>query len=282
MPPQIWINSSHHANKIILGTVSIYAQEGFVATFALALALDLNLTPPPSPLLSPLVLDLDLNSQPQPQPPHPRACPQFLFEGRDGGSQAQAFLESEGTWQRAADKLADLCVAYGFDGWLINVEASLGPTRGVFVSFLEYLTRKMKGRVGEHAQVIYYDAHAADGSYAHQDALLPRNKDLFQACDGIFINYQWYEYDTLARSKAEAGDRQFDVYAGVDVWARNCEYDEGPGCKRAVGRAKERGVSVAIFGPGWVQEKGPGHGERPGSEEARRVSNAFWDSALDH
>ena len=34
----------------------------------------------------------------------------------------------------------------------------------------------MKCRVGAHAQVIYYDAHAADGSYVHQDALLPRNK----------------------------------------------------------------------------------------------------------
>ena len=112
--------------------------------------------------------------------------------------------------------------------------------------------------------------------------MLPNHhpKDLFEACDGMFINYRWYDYDTLARCKAEAGDRPFDVYAGVDVWARNCEYDEGPGCQRAVGRAKKGDVSVAIFGPGWVQEKGPGHGELPGSEEARRVGNAFWDSAL--
>ena len=204
----------------------------------------------------------------------------FLFEGRWDSSQAQAFLGSEETWQKCADRLVDLCVFYGFDGWLMNVEASLGESRGAFVSFLSYVRLSMKERIGGHAQVIYYDAHNEDGVFKHQDALLHSNKAYFEACDGIFINYRWFDYDTVARSKMVAGDRQFDVYAGVDVWARNCEYNEGPGCKKAVDRATSGGVSVAMFAPGWVQEKGPGIKELPGSEAARRLDDVFWSEIL--
>ena len=67
------------------------------------------------------------------------------------------------------------------------------------------------------------------------------------------------------------------MYAGVDVWARNAEYDEGPGCKLAVDRARSGGVSIAVFAPGWVQERGPGKDEAPGGEAARRMDGAFWN-----
>ena len=202
----------------------------------------------------------------------------FLFEGPDS-PKAQAFLASEGTWRRTADRLVELCVFYGFDGWLMNVEAS-HRSRDAFVSFLTYLRSSMKERVGSHAQVIYYDAHDGDGAFKHQDALLPSNKAYFAACDGIFLNYRWFDYDTVARSVEEAGDRQWDVYVGVDVYARNCDYDEGPGCKEAVDRATAGGVSVAIFAPGWVQEEGPGTKELPGSEAARRLDGEFWSDML--
>lgn len=208
-----------------------------------------------------------------------RVLGMFLFEGPDS-PKAQAFLASEDTWRRTADKLVDLCVFYGFDGWLINCEASLGESRGAFVSFLTYLRSSMKERVGSHAQVIYYDAHDGDGAFKHQDALLPSNKAYFAACDGIFLNYRWFDYDTVARSVEEAGDRQWDVYAGVDVWARNCDYDEGPGCKEAVARATAGGVSVALFAPGWVQEEGPGTKELPGSEAAKKLDGDFLSDML--
>jgi mannosyl-glycoprotein endo-beta-N-acetylglucosaminidase len=72
--------------------------------------------------------------------------------------------------------------------------------------------------------VIYYDSLDKDGRASHQNALISHNKVFFEACDGIFLNYQWFDYGTVQRSKAEAGHRHFDVYAGVDVWARNCQY----------------------------------------------------------
>ena len=66
------------------------------------------------------------------------------------------------------------------------------------------------------------------------------------------MNYGWYagKHDTLARSKLEAGSRAFDVYAGVDVWARNCDYECGEGCKEAVEAAYTGGVSVGVFAGG--------------------------------
>lgn len=44
----------------------------------------------------------------------------------------------------------------------------------------------------------------------------------FDACDGIFLNYNWSEAH-LMRSAAAAGRaRQTDVYVGVDVFGRGC------------------------------------------------------------
>ena len=128
--------------------------------------------------------------------------------------------------------------------------------------------------------MIYYDALDKDGLAAHQNALIKHNKAFFEVCDGIFLNYQWYDYGTIPRSKAEARDRPFDVYAGVDVWARNCQYQEGSGCQEAVQRATQGGVSVAIFAPGWLQEKGPGRLATPGSAAARDLDCCFWSNVL--
>ena len=215
VPPDIWIEQAHQAHKLVLGT--------------------------------------------------------FLFEGKGDSIHAQKFLESEATRLSTATKLVDLCVFYGFDGFLINIETDLGRTlSGALVSFLTHLRAELKARVGSyaqvpasslmpcslpclslslysrlpvfrnlHGQVIYYDSLDQDGRAKHLNALIGHNKAYFEACDGIFVNYQWFDYDTVARSRAEAGHRPFDVYAGVDVWARNCRYDEGPGCKKAVESATQ-------------------------------------------
>ena len=207
----------------------------------------------------------------------------FLFEGGSDSGPARDFLNTAERWKSCANQLVGLCVYYGFDGWLVNLETDLGVDRyDAFVGFLGYLQQQMKQQVGHHAQVIYYDAHDKDGMFQPQNALLGKqNKAFFDACDGIFINYQWFEFDTLPRCVAEAGpERQFDVYAGIDVWARNCDYTEGAGCQPAVDAAIEKGVSLAIFAPGWVQEKGPGSTELPGSAAAQDVDVSFWNKIL--
>lgn len=47
--------------------------------------------------------------------------------------------------------------------------------------------------------------------------LVPRA--FFDACDGLFTNYNWKE-EHLERTRKLAGSRHFDVYVGIDVFAR--------------------------------------------------------------
>jgi mannosyl-glycoprotein endo-beta-N-acetylglucosaminidase len=39
--------------------------------------------------------------------------------------------------------------------------------------------------------VIIYDSLSARGHVEYANALAPQNKPLFDACDGIFLNYWW-------------------------------------------------------------------------------------------
>jgi hypothetical protein len=77
----------------------------------------------------------------------------FLFEGTADSAPAKSFLKTEKTRVDIADRLVDLCVFYGFDGFLINIETDLGPLREDLVEFLAYMRSRLKVRVGAHAQV---------------------------------------------------------------------------------------------------------------------------------
>ena len=57
-----------------------------------------------------------------------------------------------------AERLAELCAAYGFDGWLINIEADVPPALlPALIEFLQLLTLCCKTRLGEHAQSVHHD-----------------------------------------------------------------------------------------------------------------------------
>jgi len=178
-----------------------------------------------------------------------------------------------------ADQLISLSHYYGFDGWLVNIEAPLPcESSQRFAYFLRYLTEGMKRNVGDHAMVLYYDSLDAKGLIQYQNELVDANKLYFDSCDGIFLNYWWTEAH-LRRSRALAGiDRQYDVFAGVDVFARGkvC-HKEGPGCKVACDKTVDCEVSVALFAPGWVHENGPAKGQVV-PELARLADRGFWEA----
>lgn len=48
------------------------------------------------------------------------------------------------------------------------------------------------------------------------------NRIFFDACDGIFLNYNWSEAHLMRSVGAAGQDRKFDVYVGVDVFGRGC------------------------------------------------------------
>ena len=116
----------------------------------------------------------------------------------------------------------------------------------------------------------------------YQNALSPANASLFAACDGLFTNY-WWGGKELACSASLAGpvapgapDRRHDVYCGVDLFARNCSYSEGPGCAAPCRATRNASLSLALFAPGWSLEAGPGRGAQSPAAAAA-ADRSFWD-----
>ena len=44
----------------------------------------------------------------------------------------------------------------------------------------------------------------------------------FDACDGIFLNYTWSVLDLQHSTYISGGNRQHDIYVGLDVFGRGC------------------------------------------------------------
>lgn len=57
------------------------------------------------------------------------------------------------------------------------------------------------------------------GGGVHPATLTLVPRVFFDACDGLFTNYNWKE-EHLGRTRQLAGSRHFDVYVGIDVFAR--------------------------------------------------------------
>ena len=67
---------------------------------------------------------------------------------------------------RYADRMVQLAVEYGFDGWFINVESELAGTRCTpedLKAFLRYLTQKMH-LTKPNSLVLWYDSLTNEGS----------------------------------------------------------------------------------------------------------------------
>jgi len=53
-------------------------------------------------------------------------CSGTVITEWDAGRQlCSEFLSSEAEWHALADKLVNIAVTYGFDGWLLNIENAL-------------------------------------------------------------------------------------------------------------------------------------------------------------
>ncbi len=177
---------------------------------------------------------------------------------------------------RTAARLAALAAHHAVDGFLINMEAAV-PAAGVprLVELLRELRAALRARVGPQSLVIYYDAVDVTGRVRYQNALTPANFDFFEACDGLFTNY-WWDASRLASSAELAGpQRAHDVYAGVDCFARGpVGYTAGPGCRSHCLAAREAGVSLALFAPGWSLECGEASCKP--LQQAAESDRKFW------
>ncbi|XP_061080707.1 LOW QUALITY PROTEIN: cytosolic endo-beta-N-acetylglucosaminidase [Conger conger] len=196
----------------------------------------------------------------------------FITEWTDGGQMCELILAGEESYRTAADRLVQIAHCYGFDGWLVNIENPLSATAVKNTPpFLRYLTDQMHERV-PRSLVLWYDSVLDDGALRWQNELNDRNRQFFQACDGIFTNYNWTERSLEWMSTyPEAQGRLGDVCSwGVDVFARG----EVVGGKiietnKALEVVRKHGFSTAIFAPGWVHET-------QDKKEFRLNQDRFW------
>ncbi|XP_050961845.1 LOW QUALITY PROTEIN: cytosolic endo-beta-N-acetylglucosaminidase [Labeo rohita] len=179
----------------------------------------------------------------------------FITEWTDGAKTCEAFLKDEESYRTAADKLVQISHCYGFDGWLINIENALSETAVKNTGpFLRYLTDQMHERV-PGSVVIWYDSVLKNGKLSWQNELNDDNRMFFDACDGIFTNYNWTEQSLeWMKSYSAAKDRFVDIYVGVDVFARGKVVGGKFETNKALKLIRNYGFSTAIFAPGWVYE----------------------------
>jgi endo-beta-N-acetylglucosaminidase D len=194
-----------------------------------------------------------------------------------------------------AYKLANIAKYYGFDGWLINIEAPLtvvgSEEESVLTeisklcTFLKDLTEQVHSVIGDQGLVIWYDSiDSKTGSVHWQSELNASNQIFLEQCDGIFLDYHWNESKiqqtaTLAKSLG----RSRDVFLGADIWGRGSFGGEGfRGARIAARVVKDTSASIidntsplsfALFGPAWSYES---QGGSKSIERFRTLEEKLW------
>ncbi|XP_010749362.3 cytosolic endo-beta-N-acetylglucosaminidase isoform X1 [Larimichthys crocea] len=201
----------------------------------------------------------------------------FITEWSDGAVTCEAFLKDEESYRAVADKLVQISHYYGFDGWLVNIENTLSEVAVKNTPlFLRYLTDQMHERM-PGSLVLWYDSVIEKGHLQWQNELNESNRVFFDACDGIFTNYNWTEQNLeWMGGYSGAEGRKADVYIGVDVFARGKVVGGMFETNKALEVIRKHNFSTAIFAPGWVYEA---HDDKT---EFRKNQDKFWALLSDH
>ncbi|NWS76170.1 ENASE acetylglucosaminidase, partial [Crotophaga sulcirostris] len=193
----------------------------------------------------------------------------FITEWTDGEKMCEAFLAGgEEAYHAVSEQLARIAQHYRFDGWLVNIENTLSAAAVKNLPpFLRRLTAQVHSAV-PGGLVIWYDSVLQNGTLKWQNELNEENRVFFDACDGLFTNYNWKE-SNLEHSRELAGLRRTDVYVGIDVFGRGEVISSGFDTNKSLRLIRQYGLSTAIFAPGWVYE-------HLGEENFLQNENKFW------
>lgn len=125
-----------------------------------------------------------------------------------------------------ANKLIEVAVKYGFDGWFINQETQDSLTQNHAVLMQEFI-KQCKEEAPGGFQIVWYDSMTKGGEMNWQNALTQEN-DIFlidseknKIADSMFLNFWWGDNELKnSRERAEQlGINPYDLYAGIDVQA---------------------------------------------------------------
>ncbi|KAH0839344.1 glycoside hydrolase family 85 protein [Lanmaoa asiatica] len=196
--------------------------------------------------------------------------------------------------RRYAVLLAELAHQRGFDGYLLNFEFDLpynADQARALAAWILLLKAELRAKVGPHTQVMWYDSVIYDGQVSYQNRLNGFNLPFFLASDIFFTNYWWSpttqdamtQYFTNLSRPVPGLDASTDatsftatktlqsIYSGVDAWPGRSQYgDGGFCCYRAVTHTSPRGLSTALFAPGWTWEGA--------TKDPSENWNEWWDN----
>ncbi|KAK6027017.1 glycosyl hydrolase family 85 [Ostertagia ostertagi] len=176
----------------------------------------------------------------------------FITEWKGGAKICDQFLESVETVAKTVDCLVSVAEHYKFDGWLINIENRILVKHiDNLKLFLRLLTDKMR-EATRFSRVIWYDSVTVTGMLKWQNMLNELNRDWYECCDGIYLNYNWN--DGMLLRSADFGAIH-KIYVGIDCFARGCV--GGWDCHRSFAKTNLMRMSVALFAPGWICERFP-------------------------
>ena len=226
----------------------------------------------------------------------------IITEWGEGKKLCDAFLASPEVTEAFVGTLTSIAEAYGFEGWLVNIENELaGDQVGKMVDFVRLLRDKSREVLGSDSEIIWYDSVIDSGELKWQNELNEKNRAFFDARDGIFLNYTWkigqktedpkcereFEPHNLRNSidlLEKSGDaaRIGDVYVGIDVFGRGCHGGGGFDCDLALAEVRKHNLSAAIFAPGWTYELPHRTRFANGFSEFLRREFAFWNRLRPH
>lgn len=217
----------------------------------------------------------------------------LITEWEAGAADTCALLHPA-TGKEIALRLAALMLKQGFQGWLVNLEAPLPDEdqSTALLAFLKHLRAACERAASTQvfpstgiSPVIWYDSVCTDGRLRWQSALTPANSPFAAACGEVFLDYHWVPRhldETLAFLSQDTGCEGLqpeNVAVGIDVFGRGCYSGGMWNTHHAVRAVADKGLSVALFAPGWLYESGEAGGCL--SVSRWKEANAlFWGAQL--
>ncbi|KAL1494460.1 hypothetical protein ABEB36_010058 [Hypothenemus hampei] len=170
-------------------------------------------------------------------------------------------------------QLTEIQRIFGFDGWLLNIENKVDNPE-ILRQFVETLTEKTHLQDSESV-VIWYDSVTKEGLLQWQNELNEKNKNFFDSCDGIYLNYSWTERQ-LENTLAAAESRVSDVFVGVDVFGRNMFGGGQLDSHKAAEVIRKYKLSMALFAPGWTHETLEKNANMPEFVQFLNKDDSLW------
>lgn len=149
-----------------------------------------------------------------------------IFLPREGQYHSPMLEKDENGNFPVADKLAEMCEYYGFDGYFINQEESIELEEvDLYKEFMVYLREKgvyiqwYDSIVDTTGDLAYENEFNEDNDSFIKDENFGNSEDNYRIADSIFLNY-WWNKERLTNSKETADkigvDSKSAVFAGVE------------------------------------------------------------------